>query len=372
MSLDITKITDFFSFNTNNLLVDNDSFQNFFKFCNYPCETLILFVNDDSLLEENISYKIDCKKALKVTIVFDAKKNILFPDLELCRNLQSLIYSGVNCVSTYNFGKHEYLNEITIRAPLTFLYKHCFQQNKMLESVNFQEILKPSILWEPLKHLKQLKSLFLLNCHIETIPKNLHFPALIFLNLKGNKLKRIPTFLKSSKNLVHLDLSFNQIEEVPSWLSKMKVEKLNLNNNCLKRFPFEILMKMEKLVEIQLKNNEFIYKDYIILPKTVTDKIRILCDSKIVTENQHDVFQKVKLIQTEKIPYEFLCPISHDIMIDPVLTVNGLCYDRYSIEKWYECNDTDPCHGNNVENKSLIPNLILKEIIHKFIKASSY
>lgn len=371
MSFDITKITDFFCFNANDLVIHNDCFENFFQFCNYPCETLSLFVNDDTMLNENTVYKIDCKKAFKVTIVFDTNKKILFPDLTLCRNLQSLIYSGVNCVCTYNFRKHQYLNEIAIRAPLTFLYKHCFRQNKMLESVIFQEIVKPSILWEPLQDLKQLKSLFLLHCRIETIPKNLHFPALRILNLKGNQLKRIPTFLKNLGQLLDLDLSDNQIEEIPLWLSKMKLEKLNLNNNCLKSFPLEIVAKMKRLREIELKNNPFIEMDYIILPKPFTEKIRILCDLKIVNENQHELFQKVKMIENEKIPNQFLCPISHDIMIDPVLTVNGLCYDRYCIEKWYESHNTDPCHGNKVQNKSLIPNLILKEIIHHFIKMSS-
>lgn len=59
-----------------------------------------------------------------------------------------------------------------------------------------------------------------------------------------------------------------------------------------------------------------------------------------------------------------ICPISLDIMRDPVMTCDGLTYERVDIEKWLQNNDTSPKTNLKLANKNLFPNYALKEMIN--------
>ena len=46
-------------------------------------------------------------------------------------------------------------------------------------------------------------------------------------------------------------------------------------------------------------------------------------------------------------PHQYLCPITHEIMTDPVNTEAGQTYERAAIESWFrENHSTDPMTGN--------------------------
>jgi hypothetical protein len=65
----------------------------------------------------------------------------------------------------------------------------------------------------------------------------------------------------------------------------------------------------------------------------------------------------------EKIPTEFECPISYDIMNDPVICSDGHTYERGEIIKWLKTNNTSPKTNIKLKNKKLTPNLSLKMLI---------
>lgn len=66
-------------------------------------------------------------------------------------------------------------------------------------------------------------------------------------------------------------------------------------------------------------------------------------------------------------PEDFRCPISLDLMIDPVTVSTGHTYDRSSIEKWLKSgNTTCPKTGEKLFNSDLIPNTSLRKLIHQF------
>lgn len=65
-------------------------------------------------------------------------------------------------------------------------------------------------------------------------------------------------------------------------------------------------------------------------------------------------------------PMEMICPISHEIMNDPVLCSDGQTYDRSSIEEWIRsCNDDvkSPLTGKKLESINLVPNHALRSLI---------
>ncbi|KAI9153608.1 hypothetical protein LWI28_013855 [Acer negundo] len=63
-------------------------------------------------------------------------------------------------------------------------------------------------------------------------------------------------------------------------------------------------------------------------------------------------------------PADFRCPISLDMMRDPVVVATGQTYDRQSISVWIESgHNTCPKTGQTLAHKKLIPNTALKNLI---------
>ncbi|KAK7314681.1 hypothetical protein VNO77_33208 [Canavalia gladiata] len=64
------------------------------------------------------------------------------------------------------------------------------------------------------------------------------------------------------------------------------------------------------------------------------------------------------------IPNHFRCPISLDLMKDPVTLSTGITYDRESVERWFdEGNFTCPVTNQIVRNFDMIPNHSLRMMI---------
>ena len=73
--------------------------------------------------------------------------------------------------------------------------------------------------------------------------------------------------------------------------------------------------------------------------------------------------RKIKIDQTSD---DFFCPITHQVMEDPVITSNGKTYERKAIENWFSKNSKCPLTLTHIEDKRLIPDLVLRQSIKKF------
>lgn len=68
-------------------------------------------------------------------------------------------------------------------------------------------------------------------------------------------------------------------------------------------------------------------------------------------------------------PREYFCPISNQLMKDPVLLEeDGHIYDRKSIEKWLKNSMKSPASGNEIKSATLTPASALKRRIRKEIR----
>ena len=66
-------------------------------------------------------------------------------------------------------------------------------------------------------------------------------------------------------------------------------------------------------------------------------------------------------------PEDFRCPISLELMTDPVTVATGQTYDRSSIQKWLRAgNIICPKTGEKLINKELVPNSALRKLIQQF------
>lgn len=63
-------------------------------------------------------------------------------------------------------------------------------------------------------------------------------------------------------------------------------------------------------------------------------------------------------------PAHFTCPISYEIMSDPVMIATGHTYDRACIEKWIASGHRScPLSGQKLRHSELVPNIALRNII---------
>lgn len=83
--------------------------------------------------------------------------------------------------------------------------------------------------------------------------------------------------------------------------------------------------------------------------------------------------QKKSLISQEigetfvTVPKDFCCPISLELMHDPVVVCTGQTYDRISIARWMEeGNYSCPKTGQSLANTRLVPNRALQSLISKW------
>jgi hypothetical protein len=72
---------------------------------------------------------------------------------------------------------------------------------------------------------------------------------------------------------------------------------------------------------------------------------------------------------TTDIPNDFICPISHEIMEDPVITCDGYSYEKIHITQWIRQRPANPLTNVLLPNVNLIPNHSLKGAIIDFTES---
>jgi hypothetical protein len=80
--------------------------------------------------------------------------------------------------------------------------------------------------------------------------------------------------------------------------------------------------------------------------------------NRFVLENQKEL----------ELPVEFLCPITKQLMVDPVVAADGYTYERWKIEPLLDKTQISPYTGAVLLNKNLTANHIVKQMITSFLK----
>lgn len=68
------------------------------------------------------------------------------------------------------------------------------------------------------------------------------------------------------------------------------------------------------------------------------------------------------------IPDEFICPITKDLMINPVFAADGYTYELESIKKWVDKSDKSPMTNLPLIDFILVPNYSLKSSIETWME----
>lgn len=108
---------------------------------------------------------------------------------------------------------------------------------------------------------------------------------------------------------------------------------------------------------------------------TITSSSLEVCPSNARDENRRDQLgtdqsnqpEEIKKTNATSIPEDFLCPISLELMRDPVIVATGQTYERSYIQRWIDSgNLTCPKTQQKLQNLTLTPNYVLRSLISQW------
>ena len=62
------------------------------------------------------------------------------------------------------------------------------------------------------------------------------------------------------------------------------------------------------------------------------------------------------------------CPLTLEVMVDPVLCADGHTYERFAIEQWLIVHSVSPKTNEPLESSRLVPNHALRSMIQDWLK----
>lgn len=71
-------------------------------------------------------------------------------------------------------------------------------------------------------------------------------------------------------------------------------------------------------------------------------------------------------------PADFLCPISHAVMTDPVVSPAGVSYERAALGQWLRLRKTDPSTQGPLEMHDVYTNLSLRSMITTWVQCQCH
>lgn len=94
-------------------------------------------------------------------------------------------------------------------------------------------------------------------------------------------------------------------------------------------------------------------------------KCSVECAIQTYVASKLDPEPKIEQVLKKTPPSEYICPITQDIMVTPVVLSDGFSYEMHAITKWIGIKDTSPVTGAKVESV-IIPNTVLRILINEW------
>lgn len=137
------------------------------------------------------------------------------------------------------------------------------------------------------------------------------------------------------------------------------------NNEGLGVWYYINFFESEEVIELQ--------KEFKFSRNEVVEGLRpFLVPDGLLTNNMSELIGEKEIFIDYNVIQNFtpsiICPVSHEIMADPVITEYGNTYDRYYIEKWLTENDTDPLSGTLI-SKTVYPNVYVRNKVKEYLES---
>ncbi|KZV18494.1 U-box domain-containing protein 10-like [Dorcoceras hygrometricum] len=134
----------------------------------------------------------------------------------------------------------------------------------------------------------------------------------------------------------------------------------------------EVDLNMEGQIEGNLERHNLdddVNKKESLRTSLTSSEVNIFKDSgsRTVRRPSRGSMEENKKPDSPVIPEDFLCPISLELMRDPVIVATGQTYERSYIQRWIDCgNTTCPKTQQKLQHHTLTPNYVLRSLISQW------
>jgi len=245
--------------------------------------------------------------------------------------------------------------------------------NKLMEKYNVFHIHKP---YTSANYEKKIHQQWVETLGEERVLDIIHPKACIDLMLGAIALTSGKSLLQYVRDMKQRGQTEERIDEVEKALSKY-AEKLSNG---------QIIPVKFKATTNNLSDKESIFNQNVLSVNKSSLKNDVnQADIDEITDAFRSIFsydldsdgiiymgnlRNLKIMKSNEIPAEFICPLTKEILFDPVMTEDGNSYERKAIEKWLETHDFSPS-GAQLSSKILLPNLALKQLIRDYLDSSN-
>ncbi|XP_021273663.1 U-box domain-containing protein 9 [Herrania umbratica] len=129
----------------------------------------------------------------------------------------------------------------------------------------------------------------------------------------------------------------------------------------------ELKKELQRLVRTIVDDEDYYSVDTIDQAKDVLCALR---DLKFNKQSTATTTSSLKFHEAVSCPEEFRCPLSKELMTDPIILASGQTYDRPFIQKWLNAgNRTCPRTQQVLSHAALTPNHLIREMISQWCKS---
>ena len=90
-------------------------------------------------------------------------------------------------------------------------------------------------------------------------------------------------------------------------------------------------------------------------------------DEERIKKQREEIARLQDVIAARSTPQEIICPITHEITVDPVVAADGHTYEHCAIASWLSKNNTSPLTGAILKHTELTSNHAIRVIVQRFI-----
>ena len=161
-----------------------------------------------------------------------------------------------------------------------------------------------------------------------------------------------------------------EIQHITQYLNEIKIREKQTRDELQKsitkideyetyiRECYNTLISVEKEIKIIKQENKSFKQDF----KDISSSS---LSQQTITQLQQQ-YEKLSFPQYPTI----ICPITQEIMVEPVIAFDGQSYEKTAIEQWFQSNNKSPSNGTELPSRMLIANHSLRKVIAEIITST--
>ena len=144
-----------------------------------------------------------------------------------------------------------------------------------------------------------------------------------------------------------------RVYELEYKYSKIERENERLSTE-IKTKGKNIITIVEEKINLEVENKRIVEER----KKLDEEKTELYFKESTLLQREEKIYE-----EKEEVMNEYYCPITLELMKDPVVAIDGRSYERHAIENWFLSNKTSPANNLPISSTNLVQNIQLKNLI---------